>query len=928
MIRDTMTITRKLLLINSLIFAAFMLMILVVFFSFRHIEHVLTTGFASETHRIIENSNMTRGLSRALSDMDLILRTFYGKKEIWKSEGIRLFDGIQALLVKSGDKEMKDSLNRLKQHLTDTLAQCELVNSVRENIREIEIAFGHQIIALDDIIVQRLVKRMIAGEDTSDLEQLSSMIGGWRESFIRMKLQFVQLGLEHFKHPMNEQAHPLISQTEDLQLRLRTLTAAAPDIAENGRNLIGLLTDYKVAVLKIHRMVENLGSLLEENNLEKEKLLSMMERIDLDVAKKTEGATRALTGRIHQSMLINFIIFISILPIVLLGGITAFSIKAPLVKVIEYIRRLSKGDIPEPIEDEYKGVFALVRDYLNMLIRATNSVTQVAENIAAGNMETIVQERSNVDRLIQALNRMSQRLGQIIYETKGMIQSVGQGQMDIRGNAEAFEGGWREMISGVNDLIDGLSTAISRSAALSQEMELARNIQTCLLPPPISLAQIHPEFDISAIMVPADQVGGDFYEITSDQFGNLRLAIGDVSGHGVTPGLIMMMAQTVHATVISNHGSNARDTVIKINEILYANVHERLKETHFMTFNALKYLGKGRFEHAGAHLRIIVFRRESGQFELIRTEGIYLNFKKDISRSIKNAYFELGEDDIMILYTDGLTEARNSDGELLDIKGFIDILKRHTGHDPNPEIMTLNILTDVLNWCDNIREDDMSLVIVKRKRAGMIEEKSVLPVDGVLTKNNSAAGNVLFLGDFIDPNRPFQSSLSTSLKLPTRSIDQKKLWASKDYSAEFLGKVWSLFVDSEKTEHIRTVLHSVCVELIENAITYGHPDEDYSIAIEPCTPSRELLVHVVNKCAVSRIPDLEISARLLLNTSDIRKLFTKKMEEAKSAKKHGKNRSQLGFVRIAMQDVRLAWKIKLDSDIAIVTTLARIPLPQ
>ena len=912
-----MTITRKLLLINTLIFAAFMVMILVVFFSFHHVEQVLTTGFASETHRIIENSNMTRGLSRVLSDMNLILRTFYEKNEILKTEGIRLFDEIQALLIKSGDEEMHASLNRLKQHLADTLAQCELVNSASEEIREIETAFDHQLISLDDIIAQRLVKLMIAGENTSDLEQLSSMIGGWRESFIRMKLQFVHLGLEHFKHPMDEQAHPLITQADDLQLRLRTLTAAAPDIAENGRSLIRLLTDYKASVVKIHGLVETLGRLLEKDNLEEEKLLSMMERIDIQVAKRTDDATRDLTGRINQSMMINFIIFLCILPIVILGGITAFSIKEPLMKVIEYIRRLSKGDIPEPIEDEYKGEFALVRDYLNMLIRATNSVTQVAENIAAGNMETLVQERSGGDRLIQALNRMSQRLGQIIRETRGMIQSVGQGRMDIRGNAEAFEGGWREMISGVNDLIDGLSTAISGSAALSQEMELARNIQTCLLPTAISLAQIHPDFDISAIMVPADQVGGDFYEITSDKSGNLRLAIGDVSGHGVTPGLIMMMAQTVHATVISNHGSNARDTVIKINDILYANVHERLKETHFMTFNALKYLGNGRFEHAGAHLRIIVFRRESGQFELIGTEGMYLNFKKDISKSIKNAYFELKEDDIMVLYTDGLTEARNSEDELLDINGFVNIIKRHTGHDPDLEVMKENIIADVLKWCDNTRDDDMSLIIVKRKKIGMRQGQPV-----------PSGGDVLVFGDFIDRNQSFQPALSSSLKLPTRSIDQKKLWASKDCSAQFLGEVWSLFVDSKKTDHIRTVLHSVCVELIENAIIYGHPNDDYRIAVESCAQSDELLVHVVNTCAVSRIPDLETSARFILDTKDIRKLFTQKMEEAKSAKKKGKNRSQLGFIRIAMQNVKLAWKIKLDSEEAVITTLARIPLTQ
>ncbi|MDM8551076.1 PP2C family protein-serine/threonine phosphatase, partial [Desulfobacterales bacterium HSG2] len=151
----------------------------------------------------------------------------------------------------------------------------------------------------------------------------------------------------------------------------------------------------------------------------------------------------------------------------------------------------------------------------------------------------------------------------------------------------------------------------------------------------------------------------------------------------------------------------------KINEILYKNVSERLRERHFMTFNALRHLGDGKFEHAGAHLRIIVHRRESDQCELIRTRGVYLNFRKDISKPTKNSYFELGEGDVMVLYTDGLTESENPDGEMLDIGGLIRIVEKHVRLEP--EAMKESIMADVLEWCDNKREDDMTLVIVKRK---------------------------------------------------------------------------------------------------------------------------------------------------------------------------------------------------------------------
>ncbi|MDM8523166.1 SpoIIE family protein phosphatase [Desulfococcaceae bacterium HSG8] len=268
-----------------------------------------------------------------------------------------------------------------------------------------------------------------------------------------------------------------------------------------------------------------------------------------------------------------------------------------------------------------------------------------------------------------------------------------------------------ENVSLLNSLEEKVVQLREARDALWGEMELARKIQTCLLP--TSVEEIHPDFEISAVMLTADEVGGDFYEITPDRSGNLWIAIGDVSGHGVTPGLIMMMAQTVHATVTTNLECEARNVVVKINEILYKNVHERLKETHFMTFNALKYMGRGKFEHAGAHLRIIVWRRESRQCELIRTKGVYLNFISDISKPTKNSYFELGEGDIMVLYTDGLTEAENPEGEMLDIDGFINIVEKHSHQEP--EAMKENIIADVLRWCDDKRDDDMTLVIVKRK---------------------------------------------------------------------------------------------------------------------------------------------------------------------------------------------------------------------
>ncbi len=95
---------------------------------------------------------------------------------------------------------------------------------------------------------------------------------------------------------------------------------------------------------------------------------------------------------------------------------------------------------------------------------------------------------------------------------------------------------------------------------------------------------------------------------------------------------------------------------------------------------------------------MIMFRHKTGVCELVRTRGVYLNFKKNISKATKNGEFSLEPGDILVLYTDGLTEAENPDGKMLDLDGFVEIVERHAHR--IPEAMKDMIMADVIRWCD------------------------------------------------------------------------------------------------------------------------------------------------------------------------------------------------------------------------------------
>ena len=257
-----------------------------------------------------------------------------------------------------------------------------------------------------------------------------------------------------------------------------------------------------------------------------------------------------------------------------------------------------------------------------------------------------------------------------------------------------------------------LYTEVKEKERLQKEMEIAERIQTAMLPEP----PVHDELEISALMRPAEEVGGDYYDIIYDTKKNIWFAIGDVTGHGVTPGLIMMMAQTAFSTILSDKKScSPKQALLKVNSVLYTNINDRLKEYHFMTMRFLKYLGGGKFKYAdGGHPGIIIYRNKTKTFEIAKAQGIYLAIKDNIEKHIKDETIQLNKDDIIILYTDGVTEARNkNDGRLLEVENLTKIIKKNTRKPLNEQAQA--ILDETMKWCGGHPADDITLLLIKMK---------------------------------------------------------------------------------------------------------------------------------------------------------------------------------------------------------------------
>ena len=139
----------------------------------------------------------------------------------------------------------------------------------------------------------------------------------------------------------------------------------------------------------------------------------------------------------------------------------------------------------------------------------------------------------------------------------------------------------------------------ARQERLEGEMELARRIQTSILPRDLRVEGL----EIAVRMMPATEVGGDYYDVLPVA-GGCWLGIGDVAGHGLDAGLIMLMVQSSVAGLVRDAPTAAPSHVlIKANEVIFDNVHERLGKHEHATLTLLRFHADGRIVFAEAGTR-------------------------------------------------------------------------------------------------------------------------------------------------------------------------------------------------------------------------------------------------------------------------------------------------------------------------------------
>jgi serine phosphatase RsbU (regulator of sigma subunit) len=246
---------------------------------------------------------------------------------------------------------------------------------------------------------------------------------------------------------------------------------------------------------------------------------------------------------------------------------------------------------------------------------------------------------------------------------------------------------------------------------LNAELEIAKRLQKMILPKERELNQID-ELDIAGFMEPAEEVGGDYYDVLQ-QDDRVKIAIGDVTGHGLESGVLSIMVQTAVRTLIENNENDPKKFFESLNRTIYKNI-QRMNCDKNLTFCLIDY-HQDRLKLSGQHEEVIVIRAD-GKIELVDTIdlGFPIGLEESISDFIASTHIELNTGDLVVLYTDGVTEAENDCGEQYGLERLCAVAQQNY-REAARKIQQL-IIEDLLGYIGKQKiYDDITLVVFKKK---------------------------------------------------------------------------------------------------------------------------------------------------------------------------------------------------------------------
>jgi sigma-B regulation protein RsbU (phosphoserine phosphatase) len=303
-------------------------------------------------------------------------------------------------------------------------------------------------------------------------------------------------------------------------------------------------------------------------------------------------------------------------------------------------------------------------------------------------------------RMRAVVGKISEEMGAVVESHQPIVDALAKGRgreagLLLRNHVERF-----------SEYIKKSETDSGFNKAIRRDLESAKDVQHAFFPPQ-SLSI--PCLSCETLYQPADEIGGDYYDLISLKGGRWGIAIGDVSGKGIGAALIMASLQaSIRAQTLHPHFDLAA-LIGDVNRLVYES-----SPTHF--FASLFYAEYEpatrmlQYVNAG-HNPPVVLRPRNGTCEMFQLNAASMPVGISTDSQFASTTFHLEIDDVLVAYTDGITETEDRDGQLWGQERLENLLRSCSRK--TPEQIIKGILDDLSTFADGQpQRDDMTLVVM------------------------------------------------------------------------------------------------------------------------------------------------------------------------------------------------------------------------
>ncbi len=243
---------------------------------------------------------------------------------------------------------------------------------------------------------------------------------------------------------------------------------------------------------------------------------------------------------------------------------------------------------------------------------------------------------------------------------------------------------------------------------VTKELELAAKIQSEILPKKLPNL---PSLDISAGIIPAEEVGGDCYDFLEVGDRRMIFYLGDATGHGVPAGIMVSVANALFYYL--SHRKALMEIMVEANSVIKAKTASNM----FMTLACLEWNDDKkilRYVNAG-HEPLLIYHAKDKKAEEVRGGGMALGMLPDNSKVLKEIVLTFDIGDTLVIYSDGLPECWKDEKECFGMERLTALVAQHGGL-PSSLAIRNAILSEIKQYAGTYKQmDDMTIIVVKRK---------------------------------------------------------------------------------------------------------------------------------------------------------------------------------------------------------------------